>query len=596
MNRLLLICLLCLVLPSSLWADNALRDHPSPYLALHGQDSIEWQPWSAHLLEQAQQSNKILFVSIGYFSCHWCHVMHRESFQDPTVASLLNKHFIAVKVDRELNPELDAQLIEFVSRYRGHAGWPLNVFVTPEGFPFIGGVYFPRDQFISLLTRIADQWRTDKAKISNLAKESAAQWSGATELVVEPLDLRAMHRLFVESVVQQADEVGGGFGQQSKFPMVAQLSTLLTLIESNEADVTQRDFLILTLDRMHESNLRDHLGGGFFRYTVDPTWNTPHFEKMLYDNVQLAELYLRAGNVLHKTEYLEVAADTLNFLIREMRDKSGGFFASLSALDGEGKEGGFYLWKVEELRAILQTEELNQIRGLWRLDSPSSFEFGYLPTRLQRPQSPGLAAIYSKLAARRHDRSLPIDKKLIAGWNGLTLRAYALASTTTLPQAANYRRVAEELSRFLRSKFIDKNGELAKSIVEGKHYGQGTLEDYAYVVAGMSTWGRVASDRSSVQLSHQLVARAWSRFLVKDGFSGNRDRLPVPGNDSDAWKDAEVPAAAVVLLQSVLTDKQLKDKYLTQISNLLKKVSGRYQEYPFAHASLVNLHHHQELM
>jgi uncharacterized protein YyaL (SSP411 family) len=311
---------------------NQLVDNPSPYLALHGSDPVAWQVWDEKVLARAKAENKLIYLSIGYFSCHWCHVMQRESYKDKEVAKWLNENFIPVKIDRELEEALDARMIDFVEKTRGRAGWPLNVFVTPDGYPLYAVLYMPRNEFLKLITELQDLWKKDSTGMAALAREDVVeevplpshQWSkqGAEQLI----------EYLVYDALERADPIQGGFGEQTKFPSTPQLDSLLDSY-AIQPTAELKQFLITTLDHMAEQGLRDHVGGGFFRYTTDPGWQIPHFEKMLYDNAQLARVYLRAASLLSRPDYQHTVRDTLEFMQRELMSKEGAMVASLSAIE-----------------------------------------------------------------------------------------------------------------------------------------------------------------------------------------------------------------------------------------------------------------------
>ena len=311
---------LLLALPVFAARNNQLANHPSPYLAMHGQDPVQWQEWGKAAQQAAVREDKLLFISSGYFSCHWCHVMQRESFSDPEIAAILNKHFIAVKVDRELNPALDAKLIDFVERTRGYAGWPLNVFITPDGYPLVGLVYMPQQGFKTMLLKLTTEWQQRKPELKELAAKATSEL--ATPQVSESTTLapklgEEYTKYLLRHTFDLADELQGGFGQQNKFPMVPQLQVLLAEYQRNRLE-RLGDFLQTTLNHMASQGLNDQLAGGFYRYTVDPAWQIPHFEKMLYDNAQLANLYLNAASVFSNQRYQTVAFQTLDFMLHEL--------------------------------------------------------------------------------------------------------------------------------------------------------------------------------------------------------------------------------------------------------------------------------------
>ena len=354
--------------PAQASLKNQLSGHPSPYLAMHGKDPVQWQTWGKEALARARAKNKPLFISSGYFACHWCHVMQQESYQSPAVAALLNQYFIPVKVDRELEPALDAHLIDFVQRTRGQAGWPLNVFLTPEGYPLVGLTYSPTKPFIDLLEKLREMWgqQSDKLRAMALdaAQEIAAEQDRAMNL--ETLDPIALNNALVAMALALGDEMEGGFGRQSRFPMAPQWSVLLKSLQAKE-DGGLRELSSLTLDQMANQGMRDHIGGGFFRYTVDPGWQIPHYEKMLYTQALLSRLYLQAADTLGRPRYRELARETLDFSIDVLKGEEGGFIASLSAVDPDNVEGGGYLWSDRQLQQALNAEELAFARKRWRL-------------------------------------------------------------------------------------------------------------------------------------------------------------------------------------------------------------------------------------
>ncbi|MCK5385924.1 MAG: thioredoxin domain-containing protein, partial [Gammaproteobacteria bacterium] len=264
--------------------NNTLKNHASPYLALHGTDPVAWQEWNKETVARAKREGKLIYVSSGYFSCHWCHVMQRESYKNAEVAQILNKYFIPVKVDREINSALDSHLIDFVERTQGRAGWPLNVFVTPDGYPLVGMTYVPTNNFIEILNNLKTRWQLERAVLEDIAKSATNELSTAvaegSENIADGLAKEYLKRFLLQADTM-ADDMSGGFGQQNKFPSYPQLNLMLMAYE-NTPEKPFKQFLLLTLNKMASQGLYDQLGGGFFRYTVDPIWQVPHFEKMLY--------------------------------------------------------------------------------------------------------------------------------------------------------------------------------------------------------------------------------------------------------------------------------------------------------------------------
>ncbi|MCB1738621.1 MAG: thioredoxin domain-containing protein, partial [Gammaproteobacteria bacterium] len=285
-GRLLATVLACLL--SAAHADeplrNQLRDHSSPYLKLHGEDPVAWQDWGRAAFDTAQADGRLILVSVGYFACHWCHVMQRESYRNADIAARLNADFVAIKVDRERHPGIDARLIDFAERTVGRAGWPLNVFLTPDGYPLVAALYEPPARFAALLDRLAARWHSDPQGLRKLAVDAYREMesTASKQNVVPPIDTASARAALFRTALEYADTISGGFGQQAKFPMVPVLDALLNGCEQGDAPEDVCTFLITTLDHMAALGMHDHLHGGFFRYTVDPDWRTPHFEKMLY--------------------------------------------------------------------------------------------------------------------------------------------------------------------------------------------------------------------------------------------------------------------------------------------------------------------------
>ena len=543
-------------------ATNQLANHPSPYLALHGQDPVAWQEWNADTIARAKRENKLLFVSVGYFACHWCHVMQRESYKNQQIAALLNRDFIPVKVDRELNSGLDDGLQNFAARLIGASGWPLNAFVTPEGHPAYVLLYAPTEDFRKLLTQLSARWASDKAGIRRLAVQ--AMQPPAPTPVAAPLTAERTSRAwqrFVASAWQEADTLHGGFGQVNKFPMAPQLHALLDR-QAQQPDARLAEFLRLTFDQMAARGMRDHIGGGFFRYTVDPGWDTPHFEKMLYDNAHLSSLYLRAATVLKQPRYREVARSTLDFMQDEMLDRSGGFYSSTSAVDEAGREGATYLWDPEDLKKRLRADAFAAAKRVWRLDAARSFDEGYLPAEFRPPTADErrlLAEAARLLKPIRSARSLPKDDKLNAGLNGLALSAFSQA----IALDTRYRLRADRLQQFLLAR-LAKDGQLIKSMARGKVLPDAELEDYAYVVQGLLDHADATGNALSRERARQFALSAWKLFWTETG-----------------WRHEARP-----LLATLQPEPGLADGALYSPSDVLILASLRFEDRGLRHQAL----------
>jgi len=535
------------------WAQppqNQLKHHPSPYLALHGTDPTAWQEWNAETLARAKRENKLLFVSIGYFSCHWCHVMQRESYKNPEIAKVLNEQFIPVKVDREIGGALDAQMQAFAEATRGQSGWPLNVFITPDGYPLFAVLYAPPQDFLQTLTKLSQRWRKDGPQFTKLAREADTMPQPLEEAKAQfaPQVGTLYRKRLVQEALAQADIFRGGFGTSNKFPQYPQLSALLD-VQRHEPESKLAEFLKLTLDQMARLGLFDHVGGGFFRYTVDPDWHTPHFEKMLYDNAQLASLYLQAAQTLKQPDYRRVAFATLDFMLVEMRDaSSGAFITSTSAIDGQDREGGVYLWDKEALKEQLGANDYALVDKIWHLREPPEFEYGHLPMSKTQPnagEAARLQTIYVKLKAEREKRVLPKDNKLLAGLNGLALTALSQAAASE----ARYQAAAKAVRDFLVKKLATPEG-LLKGEAAGKSLGPADLEDYAYVSQGLLAYAKLANSKEDRELARRLVAQAWQKFHTPRGWTLDQKPLLARPYYQALVPDSPSQAPSSVLVKS----------------------------------------------
>lgn len=532
---------------------NRLRGHPAPYLAMHGADPVAWQEWNAATLARAQRENKLLFVSVGYFACHWCHVMQRESFRDPRIAEVLNRDFIPVKVDRELNGGLDDALQDFSARMNGAAGWPLNAFVTPDGHPAFVVLYAPPDELRALLERLAQRWRSEHEAIRALARRAAPP---APAPVSEPLSaarVAAAWQAFLDAAWQEADPLNGGFGAVAKFPKAPHLAVLLEA-EARKPDAKRAEFLRLTLDQMAARGLRDHVRGGFFRYTIDPSWDTPHFEKMLADNAQLAVLYLRAADVLDRPRYRTVALAALDFLRRELQDaRHGGLYSSTSAVDARGREGAVYLWEPAELRRLLAADTYRAAARVWRLDRPRPFEHGYLPAEYAAPTAQEAALLegaYRTLRRARDARAIPRDIKMNAGLNGLALSAFRLGQSVD----PSLRGSADRVRDFIVRRLV-RGDRLLKGEAGGRTLPDAELDDYAYVVQGLLDDARVTGNARSHALAVRLARTAWASFASASGWQREARPLLATIRPQPVIADGALPSPSETLVRASLASR-----------------------------------------
>ena len=553
---------------------NALAHSASPYLRLHAGDPVHWQEWSPELVAQAGSEDRLIFVSVGYFACHWCHVMQRESFSDRDAAAQLNAHFVSVKVDRELDPALDAQLLRFVQATLGHAGWPLNVVLTPDGVPLFGFTYLPAADFKRLLEQIVSRWQADRDPLAAAARtvsdmlESAGRRPAAEAM--DAAGVRALSDAFTQQASEMADGLAGGFGQQQKFPSAPQLALLLDSQRRQPVDALA-GFLRLTFGAMASLGLRDQIGGGFFRYVTDPGWAVPHFEKMLYDNALLAELYFDAADVLDEPAFERVAMDTVDFMVRELASPHGGLYSSLSAVDADGVEGGYYLFDLNDIERVLDAEERRVVAAAWGFEGVYRVDHGYLPVQAAESseevaRAAGLSveetaarldSARRKLLEVRAGRELPRDEKRLAGWNGLALSTLVRASLRRggarfeAPVRGVVRLLTEELwdgTTLVRARADRRAGLEA----DAPTVTPATLQDYAYVARGMIAFAKAHGGQEHWDIARTIVEGAWKRFRTPDGWRLSDARgLPYTGVEP-AIADGPMPSPSAALLDAAM--------------------------------------------
>jgi uncharacterized protein YyaL (SSP411 family) len=441
---------------------NRLLREKSPYLLQHAHNPVDWFAWSSEAFEKARAENKPILLSIGYSTCHWCHVMERESFEDEKIGKYLNEHFVSIKVDREERPDVDKIYMTFVQSTTGSGGWPLNVFLTPDLKPFFGGTYFPPDarygrpSFLQLLQQISMLWQERKNEIAASADEIHARLEGAIANASETNSyLNAdVLKYAVEFFKKIYDTQNGGFGGAPKFPQPS-IPSLVLRAAKRFGDDEAAKMVLKTCDKMAAGGIHDQLGGGFARYAVDAEWLVPHFEKMLYDNAQLVQLYLDAFLVSGDACHADTVRDILDYVLRDMTYPGGGFFSAEDA-DSEGHEGKFYCWTKDELSKLLTVDEFNVAAKYFGVTAEGNFTDHSHPQPLAgqnvlsvvNPNVPAedlplLASAKTKMSEVRAKRIRPhLDDKILASWNGLMLGAFARASAVL--NDAKYRAAAEK--------------------------------------------------------------------------------------------------------------------------------------------------------
>ncbi|MDX1352008.1 MAG: DUF255 domain-containing protein [Thiomicrorhabdus sp.] len=509
---------------------------------MHSQDPVNWQLWNADILKHAQQQNKLIFISSGYFSCHWCHVMQHENYQNPQTAALLNQHFIAVKIDRELNPELDKTLIDFAQQHTGQAGWPQHVILTPSGYPFTAFIYLPNKAFNQRLKKIATLWNNQTKEIETLAKQAFTQKQKQTQFkhTDTPINLNDFRHKLLQHVEQAMDELSGGLKGSSKFPEAPLLNTLLTI---KPLPTAIEEWLILTLEQMQSEHLFDHIHGGFYRYTVDPNWQTPHFEKMAYTNALLAQTYLTAGKRYQRHDFTETAQKTLDYLQHHLYSPNTKMYmSSQSALDKQNREGGNYLWSQQRLENQLSDDEYQAIYQAWSLFQTPPFELGWLPKPFESEVL--WRRVQSKLITAK--QQIPTDQKSILAWNGLILSALSQAYGTL--QETAYLQQAEQLAKQLASLLYQANPPRALS-QSGQFMGKATLQDYAYIKKGLQDYQAWSNDRQFASTITHITQTIATEFYNANGWQ--YDANPVLMQQAE-WVMADGPMPSLTALSSCL--------------------------------------------
>jgi uncharacterized protein len=458
---------------------NRLAAATSPYLLQHADNPVDWFEWGPEAFDLAREQDRPILLSVGYAACHWCHVMERESFEDPEIAALMNERFVCVKVDREERPDVDAIYMDAVQAMSGHGGWPMTVFLSPDGRPFFAGTYFPPEDrhgmpgFPRVLAAVAEAWRERRDELVGQGQrviEAIGRTPAASE---DPLTEDVL-REALSGLRSAFDPEWGGFGGAPKFPQPIALELLL---RCHRRGWDALDMFTLTLDRMAAGGIRDHVGGGFHRYAVDRTWLVPHFEKMLTDNAQLARLYLHGWQVTGTDRYRDVTTDTLDALIREMRHPDGGFFSSQDA-DSEGEEGRFFVWSWDELVREVG-EEVAEALGAGPEGNWEGRNVLWRPSEEAEVPEDALR----RLREARDRRVRPAtDDKVLAGWNGLAISA--LAETGRVLGASRYVEAASAAAHFVLSELRREDGRLLRSWRDGRTSGPAYLDDHALLAAG----------------------------------------------------------------------------------------------------------------
>ena len=569
---------------------NRLLSEQSPYLQQHAYNPVDWFPWCDEAFEKAKTEGKVVLLSIGYSTCHWCHVMNRESFSNPKIADYLNEHFVCIKVDREERPDIDGVYMNFVQQLTGSGGWPLNVWLTPDRKPFFGGTYFPPDRsrgtqgatFPELLTRIYDMWKTDQGSVierseqmvialNDFASQSTSHSSGEIEIGLISAAIESFQNAFIERT--------GAFGAGPNFPSAANLSFLLkTSVVKEVSDVQRekaRQMALASLNAIMTGGIQDHIGGGFHRDTVDGEWKLPHYEKMLYDEATLIKAYVDAWKSTRDDKYREVIIKTSEYLLRDIRHAQGAFFSAEDAESYESsearvkREGAFYVWSSEELNTALNDDHLASIAHSYYTlsengNAPSGpFNTteveGYNTLRIEKSIADlagefqlfeteidaKLDLIKTTLFIARAERPRPhLDDKIITSWNGLAISALSQAAQTL--GKPEYAQAATEAAQFIRSNLFNaKNGQLTRLYRNAPSTVEAFSDDYAYLIEGLVDLYEATADPQWLEWANTLQETQIALFYDEKngGFFGFQASDEIVFNRSKDGFDGAIPSA-----------------------------------------------------
>jgi uncharacterized protein YyaL (SSP411 family) len=586
---------------------NRLIHESSPYLRQHAHNPVDWYAWGSEAFERARREQKPILLSVGYSACHWCHVMERESFENPDIARLMNQHFVNIKVDREERPDVDHIYMNAVQMLTGRGGWPMTMFLTPDGKPFYGGTYFPPEDrhgmpgFPRLLVAIAQAYR-DKADDVQRTVDQLMQRLAQIEApaAADRLPDADALREAAAQLARAHDSQYGGIGQAPKFPNTAVLDLFLRAAHA-DGEPRYADLALFTLRRMGQGGIYDQLGGGFHRYSVDERWLVPHFEKMLYDNAQLVPLYLAAYQRTGDEFFATIARDTLHYVMREMHDPAGGFYSTQDA-DSEGEEGKFFLWDEREVMQLLGDDLGALACRYWDVTELGNFEGrNILHVTLELEQlaklfrrdvdsvRAALADARARLFAAREHRIKPgLDSKVLTAWNGLMISAFAKAAEVFGDD--RYRRVARDAVAFIERE-LQRGDRLLSTWKDGVAKLNGYLDDYAFFTAALLDVFEALQDRGHLESARRLMDATIEHFWDRaDGgfFFTSDDHEALIVRSKPAF-DGSIPSGNSVATMNLLRlyHHTGSAEYRQRAESLLRLYAQPLRSQPFGFANLL---------
>jgi uncharacterized protein YyaL (SSP411 family) len=564
---------------------NRLILETSPYLLQHSNNPVSWYAWGDEPFERARREKKPVLLSIGYSTCHWCHVMERESFEDLEIARYMNENFVAIKVDREERPDVDDVYMAAVELLTGGGGWPMTTALTPERQPFFGGTYFPRRQFLDVLQQLRRVYDKDPERVAKVATQlTRAVQESAQPARPDKVPGPEAIRSAVERLAGSYDAAHGGFGGAPKFPTPVNL-TLLARYYRRTGDAQALKMLVHTLEEMAKGGIYDQLGGGFHRYSTDAQWLKPHFEKMLYDNAQLAIAYLEGWQLTGRADFAQVARETLDYVARDMTDSRGGFFSASDA-DSPGPgdeeiEGYYFTWTPGEIEAVVGKERGALVEANYGVTRRGDLEGRSILRRVKPAEGVALESARKELLAARSKRApLPIDRKIVTGWNGLMISAFARAGFALAEP--RYTKQAVRAVEFLLANVSEK-GQLKRSWKDGKAQEDGFLDDYAALAQGLIDLYEATADSrwltEAIALQRALDARfrdaAGGYFLTPEGKQGLLAR------EKSAY-DGVIPTGNSIAALNLLRLSELtgNEEFRKRALEILSAFASRIQAMP----------------
>lgn len=591
---------------------NHLIDEVSPYLLQHAHNPVDWYPWSDEAFEKATTENKPIFLSIGYSTCHWCHVMAHESFEDEEVAKILNKNFISIKVDREERPDIDSIYMNVAQTLTGSGGWPLTIIMTPEKKPFFAGTYFPKNSkygrtgLIDLLNTVTDKWLKDNETILNSSKEITLAIKNYEESKINKVVKNNKDSIIdaIEGLEGNFDSQYGGFGNAPKFPTP---HNLLFLLHCHKLGLSKNALAIVekTLISMYKGGIFDHIGYGFSRYSTDSKWLVPHFEKMLYDNALLVIVYSQAYQITKKTIYKYIVEKTLEYISREMTSKDGGFYSAQDA-DSQGEEGKYYIWDYDEIIKILGKDNGEDFCKFYNVSKRGNFEGKNILNLINNDEllpNNEIKESINKLYNYRLKRyPLHKDDKILVSWNSMMITAYAIAGRVF--KNNNYVDIAEKGLDFIKNNLTKKDNSLYISYREGNVSGKGLLDDYAYLA-----WANLEMYKTSYKPEYLLSCKNILNKIEKD-FLDPKGGYFLSAKDSKdliyrpkEFYDGAVPSANSILVYVFSKYSKLTGDSTIQnsLDKQLKVYSSLFESQPLAYtfglqALLLNIYPTKELV